>query len=95
MDCVELVNYEILINGSPTNYFRGTNGVRQDFPLSPLLFLIIIKGLGKLIECSRDSGNITGIKISSLIKITRLLFVDDVMIFGVARKRECMFTRAF
>ena len=37
------VNYVVLINGTPTNFFRGTNCVRQGFPLSPLLFLLIIE----------------------------------------------------
>ena len=88
MECVESINYGVLINGSPINSFRGTRGVRQGFPLSPLLFLIIIEGLSRLIVNSKDRGDIIGIKISTLIRITHLLFLDDVLISGIAHVRE-------
>ena len=54
----------------------------------PLLFLLIIEGLIKLIEEARDKGDVKGIDIFSIIIITHLLLVDDVMLFEMAHWRN-------
>ena len=38
MDCVQSVNYVVLINDSPTKFFRVSKGVSHGCPLSPLLY---------------------------------------------------------
>ena len=79
--CVHSIRFVILINGSPTSFFRGTRDLRQGCPLSPLLFFLINEGPRKIIESDREKWIIEGINISKIIRITHLLFVDDVMIF--------------
>ena len=83
MACVTTPNFAILINGSPTSFFRSSRGLRQGCPLSPLLFLLIIEGLNKLIIKAREDGLFTCIKFSEKLLITHLLFVDDVILFGL------------
>ena len=49
MGCVESAKFAILINGTPSNLFPVSRGIRQGCPLSPLLFILIIEGLSLLI----------------------------------------------
>lgn len=42
--CVTTTNFSVLVNGSPSNFFQGSRGIIQGFPLYPLLFLIVIGG---------------------------------------------------
>ena len=64
--------------------------MRQGFPLSPLLFIMFIEGLILLIEDAKRNGKIKGIKISSHLFLTHLLFVDDVILFGLGSFEEWM-----
>ena len=82
MACVTSTHFAILINVTPTGFFQTSIGIIQGFSLSPLLFLLVIEGLSRLISASKDEGKIKGIKLSSSIVITHLLYVKDVVLFG-------------
>jgi hypothetical protein len=84
MSCVTSASFSVLINGEATNFFRSGRGVRQGCPLSPLLFILVMEGLSILLKNSLERGSITSIKVSRLIKILHILFVDDVIIMSKA-----------
>jgi len=83
MACVTSVSFAVLVNGSPSFFFHGSRGLRQGFPLSPLLFLLIIEGLSRTISLDKDCGDIRGVRVSNNHSLTHLLFVDGVLLFGM------------
>lgn len=83
MACDTSTNFEVLINEAPSNFLNMTRGLRQGCPLSPLLFLIVIDGLSRLMEFGMENKSIIGTKIANQCFISHLLFVDDVMLFGL------------
>jgi len=62
--------------------------LRQGFPLSPLLFILVMEGLRVLLKNNIGEGNLSGIKVSRMIKILHLLFVDDDLIMTKATLQE-------
>ena len=48
----------------------------------------MIEGLSLLIEDARKHGKVKGIKISKELSLTHLLFVDDVILFGIGTFEE-------
>jgi hypothetical protein len=88
MACVTNVSMAVLINGSPTSFFKIHRGLRQGCPLSPLMFLLIIDCLSRQIKKAVSNGSFKGIKIVVDTFISHLLFVDDVLILGNANFEE-------
>eukprot|EP00253_Pinus_taeda_P008342 PITA_08342 len=82
MGCISNVSYAVLINGATSPFFRGQRGLRQGFPLSPLLFLLVAEGLSRLIHKARREEKVKGIEVAINLFITHLLFVDDILIFS-------------
>jgi len=82
MSCVTSSSFVVLINGEATDYFKSGRGLRQGFPLSLYLFILIMEGLSLMFKKSISEGKILGIKVSKLIKIVHILFVDDVLIMS-------------
>ena len=90
MGCLLSANFVVLVNGSPSKFFNASRGIRQGYPLSPLLFILVIEGLSLPIKDARDNGLIRGIKISTTLALTHLLFVDDVILLGTGTLHEWM-----
>jgi hypothetical protein len=82
--CVSSANFVVLINGEASSFFKSERGLRQGCPLSPYLFILIMEGLSLLLNKNFIDHHITGIKVSKLIKIFLLMFVDDVLIMTKA-----------
>ena len=88
LSCVTSANIAVLINGEPSTFFRSKRGLRQGCPLSPYLFLMIMEALSILLTKSFTEHKISGIKVSNLIKIVHLMFVDDVLLLSKADPEE-------
>jgi hypothetical protein len=88
MACVVSTSYATLINGEATKFFKSNRGLRQGCPLSPLLFILVMEGLSLSLKKAQNDGLLIGIKVSRLIKILHLLFVDDILIMSKASSAE-------
>lgn len=62
----------VLVNGSPTQEFSMSCGLRQGDPLSPLLFIIIGQMLHLLLVRASDVGLIEGISMGNGPKLMHL-----------------------
>ena len=72
----------VLVNGSPTEEFHPTWGLRQGDPLFPLLFNIIGEALSCLINAAHSNGLFSGVNITGFTdRVTHLQFADDVILF--------------
>lgn len=60
MSCVTTTSFSVLINGDHTELFGASRGLRQGDPLSPYLFILLAKGLGRLIKHNVGLGIIQG-----------------------------------
>ena len=82
MGCVTSTSFTVLINGTPSSFFRPLRGLTQGCPLSPFIFLLVAEALSRIIHNVKENMLIKGIKVSSTEEVTHTLFVDDVLVFG-------------
>ena len=80
--CISTANFSILINGTPSDFFRSFRGLRQGDPLSPYLFLLVVEVLSQLLFRARSGDYIEGFKVGNTNGIERdllhLLFADEL-----------------
>ena len=48
--CVPTTRFSILVNGTPSGFFQSSRGLRQGDPISPYLFMVVMKALSYLIK---------------------------------------------
>jgi hypothetical protein len=80
MGCVSSASLAILVNGEASKFIKSERGICRGCPLSPLLFILVMEGLSLSLNKSLWDGKLSGIKVSCLVRILHLLFVDDVII---------------
>eukprot|EP00253_Pinus_taeda_P028078 PITA_28078 len=84
-------SFKILLNGSPSKPFNPSRGLRQGYPLSPFLFILMIEGLGQAIKSTKVEGKIQGLKLTmNGNALTHQQFVDDTMLQGTPTVREAL-----
>jgi len=89
MVCVTSVQYAIIVNGNPGEFFQPTRGLRQGDPMSPYLFLICAEVLSSLLFQAEKKGVIFCVPTSPKgPRISHLFFADDNMIFYKANLVE-------
>lgn len=63
MRCVKSVSFSVLINGSPTDMFTPSRGLRQGDLLSPYLFLFCVEVLSAMIRREVENGVLHGVRV--------------------------------
>ena len=83
--CIALVQFSVVINGSPEGFFTSSRGLRQGDPLSPLLFLLVMEVLSRMLKKVESEGLIRGFSAgnngSNGLRISHLLYTDDTILF--------------
>ena len=82
MECISSVQYAILLNGSPTQFFHPSRGLRQGDLISPYLFLLCTNILSIALTQAEGQKQIRGITVGRRgVIFTHLLFADDSIFF--------------
>ena len=85
-ECISSPSMQLLWNGSKSNVFNPSRGIRQGDPLSPFLFVICMEKLAHLIQSNISSGNWRPIRLNKGgPPLSHLFFADDLIIFAEAR----------
>eukprot|EP00253_Pinus_taeda_P024397 PITA_24397 len=63
MALVTSSSFSILVNGSPSEIFTPSRGLRQGDPLSPFLFILMMEGLGRSINQAKVLGKIKSLQL--------------------------------
>jgi len=89
MSMISTPSMSILLNGTLTETFKPSRGLRQGDPLSPFLFIIVVDGLGRLIKARVNNGKLKGLRLwGEDLTITHQQFVDDVIMYSQANLTE-------
>jgi len=88
MGCVSSATIVVLVNGEATHFFTNERRLWHGFPHSPLLFILVLEGLSILLKSSQLAGKIIGIKISILVNILHIFFMDDILITTINDSHE-------
>ena len=95
--CISIVRFSVLVNGSSASFFGSSRGLRQGDPLSPLLFLLIMKVLSRILKKTEDSGLLRGFQVGPVnsigVRISHLLFADDTILFCDASRDQLLSIR--
>ena len=78
-----------MVNGTPSDFFKSSRGLRQGDPLSLILFILLVECLGRLIHDKRNKGEIIGLKPSSgPLIFSHQQFIFDTILGGEALMKE-------
>ena len=80
MGSLTSVSFAILINGGASSLFKPGHELPQGCPLAPLLFFIVVEGLGRDLLDLKTRGVFHGLSFGSGITLTHVLFVDDIIL---------------
>lgn len=81
--CLSSSSISVLVNGSSTDNFSTSRGLRQGDPLSPFLFLLVAEGFNALMEAAIVHKLFVGVRIGTgNFRISHLQYADDTVILG-------------
>ena len=88
LSCITIVSFSVLIDGAASPFFHAEPQPRQGYPLSPLLFLLVVEGLSHPLKEVIRMGNFIGPQLAQNLHISHFFFVDDIFIFCSGWVRE-------
>ena len=56
------MQFSVLVNGSPADFFGISKGLRQGDPLSPLLFLVMMEVFSRIVKKMEGVGFLSGFR---------------------------------
>lgn len=95
--CISTLRMPILINGSPSEFFQTSRGLKQGNSLSPFLFVIVMEVLSCIISRATQVEFIHGFKVGGKkgegFQVSHPLFVDDTLLFRETNLDELKYRR--
>ncbi|GJX38579.1 RNA-directed DNA polymerase, eukaryota [Tanacetum coccineum] len=80
--CLNSSRGSLLVNGSPILEFQFSKGFKQGDPLSPLLFILVMKSLHLSFQNVVNAGLFKGVVLDSFLQTSHLFYADDVVFIG-------------
>nr|GEU64911.1 putative RNA-directed DNA polymerase, eukaryota, reverse transcriptase zinc-binding domain protein [Tanacetum cinerariifolium] len=77
--CLNSAKGSVLVNGSPTAEFKFHRGLKQGDPLSPFLFILVMKSLHRSFSKVLEEGLYKGIYINNSLLLSHLFYADDAV----------------
>lgn len=91
LTCWWTASFSILLNGSIGSTFKGSRGLRQGDPLSPLIFVLAMEVLSQLLAQAQSAGVISGFEVKSGgTRIPLLQFANCSLVFTNGTLGEAM-----
>ena len=94
---ISTVQFSVLFNGSPADFFGSSRGLRQGDPLSPLFFLVMMEVFSKMMKRVEGAGLLRGFKADGRqgggVCVSHLLFADDTILFCDAKEEQILHVR--
>nr|GEX77526.1 RNA-directed DNA polymerase, eukaryota [Tanacetum cinerariifolium] len=82
--CLTSSRGSIIVNGSPTEEFQFGKGLKHGDPLSPFLFILIMKSLHISFQRVVDVGMFKGISLGGgTVNLSHMFFADDAVFVGL------------
>ena len=83
LSCITTPSFLVLLNGKMSIFFGASRGLGQGDPLSPYLFIIMAKGLGRLIKSHVSQNMIQRWRWGNYLPtLSHLKFIDDMTLVG-------------
>nr|GEV43443.1 RNA-directed DNA polymerase, eukaryota [Tanacetum cinerariifolium] len=80
--CLRSSRGSIIVNGIPTEEFQFYKGLKQGDPLSPFLFILVMKSMHISFQRVVDTCMFKRIALGSLLSLSHLFYADDVVFMG-------------
>ncbi|CAL1377708.1 unnamed protein product [Linum trigynum] len=89
-ECLRSLSFSVLMNGTPSGYLTPSRGLLQDYPLSPLLFVIYTEGFVTILRKVLTENKLGGVKVAPRApRISHIFFADDSYLFLRGTLLEC------
>lgn len=85
--CISSPWYSVMMNGVSKGFFQGTQGMRQEDPISPYLFVMVEEILSRVLDKNYREGLVRAFSHPQGVPIiSHLLYADDIVIFSNGSK---------